>query len=103
MRRPAWVELSLVADGDDLLVAVIDSGDGIPEDIGDRVFQEGVTTRTDEHGRHGIGLALARQVVRSHSGDLELLHRRGDDHGAVFSARLAGVVARTRPASAEPV
>jgi two-component system CitB family sensor kinase len=103
LRRPAWVELSLVADGDDLLVAVIDSGDGIPEDIGDRVFQEGATTRTDEQGRHGIGLALARQVARSHSGDLELLHRRGDDHGAVFSARLAGVVARTRPASAEPV
>ena len=103
LRRPAWVELTLVADGDDLLVAVIDSGDGIPDEIGDRVFDEGVTTRTDEHGRHGIGLALARHVARSHFGELELLHRRGDDHGAVFSARLAGVVARTRRPSTEPV
>ena len=103
LRRPAWVELSLAADGDDLLVAVIDSGDGVPDEIGAQVFQEGVTTRTDEQGRHGIGLALARQVARSHSGDIELVHRRGDDHGAVFSARVGGVVARTRRPTAEPV
>ena len=91
-RRPAWVEISVAGAGDSLHVAVTDSGDGVPELVRDRVFDDGFTTSADAGRPHGIGLALARQVARSHGGDVELLRPAGTDHGAVFAARLDGVV-----------
>lgn len=91
-RRPAWVEISVVGAGDSLHVAVTDSGDGVPETVRDRVFDDGFTTSADTGRPHGIGLALARQVARSHGGDIELLRTAGTDHGAVFASHLNGVV-----------
>lgn len=96
-RRPAWVELALAADGADLLLAVTDSGDGVRDDIGERVFEEGVTTKQSDGQPHGIGLALARQVARRHGGDVELVRHSGPDHGAVFAARLPRVVQAVEP------
>jgi two-component system CitB family sensor kinase len=101
-RRPAWVEISLVADGDRLLLAVTDSGDGVPDSLAGRVFEDGFTTSSDRAHPHGVGLALARQVARSHRGDVELLRHAGPDHGAVFAARLEGVLAPTQLAEAAP-
>ena len=53
-------------------IAIVDNGPGIPEVDQDKVFerfsQSGATT---EQG-FGIGLALARWVVESHSGEIEL-------------------------------
>ena len=87
-RRPATVEVTLIADGDDLLVHVADSGDGVPVEARDRVFEHGFTTKADTAG-HGLGLALTRHTARSHGGDVRLLDPGGPDHGAVFEARLA--------------
>ena len=93
-RRPASVEVTLVADGADLVVHVVDSGAGVAREEAGRVFASGFTTREDEHGRHGIGLALARQTARRHGGDVELVDAGGDGHGAVFRARMGAVLLR---------
>jgi two-component system, CitB family, sensor kinase len=92
-RRPAWVEVAVAADDTELQVAVTDSGAGVPGDAVGLVFRDGWTTRTDDTRRHGLGLALARQTARRHDGDIELLAAAGPDHGAVFVARLRGVLA----------
>jgi signal transduction histidine kinase len=51
-----------------VLVEVEDTGPGIPDCISDRLFEPFVTSGK-EHGL-GLGLALARQTVRSHGGDM---------------------------------
>ncbi|GGK75591.1 sensor histidine kinase [Mangrovihabitans endophyticus] len=85
-RRPAWVDLALLSDGDVLHISVVDSGDGVHPSLGERIFAPGVSTR-DEHGR-GLGLALARQAARQLDGDVRLTAPAGRSHGAVLEARL---------------
>ncbi|MCQ4040770.1 ATP-binding protein [Streptantibioticus rubrisoli] len=93
VRAPAWVELSVLAEGDTVHLAVVDSGDGVPEADADLLFRSGFSTRP-ERGRdgHGIGLPLARQLVRKYGGELRLERGSGADHGAVFIARIPSVV-----------
>ena len=93
-RRPAVVEVTLVSDGDDLVVQVADSGPGVPAEARDRVFEHGFTTKTDTAG-HGLGLALARHTARGAGGDVRLVDAGGADRGAVFEARLAQALVTT--------
>jgi signal transduction histidine kinase len=51
-----------------LLIAVEDTGPGIPRGIRDRLFETFVTAGKD-HGL-GLGLALSRQAVLDHGGDM---------------------------------
>ncbi len=90
-RRPALVEVSLLAHDGDMLVHVVDSGDGVRPGDEAAVFADGWTTKADG-ASHGVGLALARVTARRHGGDVTLEQASGDDHGAVFTARLAGVL-----------
>lgn len=92
-RRPACVEVSLLSDGTDLVVQVIDSGDGVAADAVERVFGHGFTMGEEGSTHHGIGLALARHIARTHGGDVVLADPGSDDHGAVFEARLVDVLA----------
>lgn len=92
-RRPAWVEVAVAGDDSSLHVGVTDSGAGLPEGAAGLVFTDGWTTRSDDRRRHGLGLALARQTARRFDGDVDLLASSGPDHGAVFVARLRGVLA----------
>jgi two-component system CitB family sensor kinase len=85
-RRPAGVEVDLLADGSTLHVSVVDSGPGVPESIRDSLFAEGVSTK-DGDGR-GLGLALAAQAARSLGGEVRLADPGGAEHGAVFVAVL---------------
>jgi two-component system, CitB family, sensor kinase len=94
-RRPPWAELSVLAEGDTLHVAVADSGDGVPEEDAERLFHHGFTTRrAEDRPGHGIGLTLARQLVAKHGGELRLGQPGGAEHGAVFLARMPGALER---------
>jgi len=87
--RPRWVELTIVAAEHDLLVRVRDSGPGVPHDMREAIFMDGVTTKSSTTGaRRGLGLALVRQVVESRGGMVSV----GHDGGAVFTAVLPGCV-----------
>jgi two-component system, CitB family, sensor kinase len=84
------VELTLVAAESDLLIRVRDSGPGVPHDLREQVFMDGVTTKSSVTGaRRGLGLALVRQIVTQMGGMVSV----GSDGGAVFTAVLPGCLA----------
>jgi two-component system CitB family sensor kinase len=87
--RPRWVELTIVGVEHDLLVRVRDSGHGVPHDMRETIFMDGVTTKSSATGaRRGLGLALVRQVVERRGGMISV----GHDAGAVFTAVLPNCV-----------
>lgn len=89
-RRPAWIDLALLEDGDTLHISIVDSGAGVAPALAGQIFTRGVSTG-DGEGR-GLGLALARQAARRLGGDVRLTTAGGDGHGAIFEARLPGAL-----------
>ena len=66
------VELYLSDEGDDVIIEVADQGCGVPEALREKIFEQGVSTRTDEPGEHGIGLYLIASYVRRCDGVVTL-------------------------------
>ncbi|EFE08328.1 sensor histidine kinase DpiB [Citrobacter youngae] len=66
------VELYLSDEGDDVVIEVADQGCGVPEALREKIFEQGVSTRTDEPGEHGIGLYLIASYVRRCDGVITL-------------------------------
>ncbi|MGW9113903.1 ATP-binding protein [Microbacterium sp. NPDC055683] len=91
--EPRWVEVSLLDAGDELALTVTDSGPGVdePESVFEKARQAEDDATERVHGR-GIGLPLARRFTRRRGGELWLAEPRGEGHGAVFAARLPGVM-----------
>jgi two-component system osmolarity sensor histidine kinase EnvZ len=68
-----WVSILPVEDGIDILID--DDGPGIPAAERERVFQPFIrldTSRNPSTGGVGLGLTIARDVARSHGGDVRL-------------------------------
>ncbi|HEX7050350.1 MAG TPA: HAMP domain-containing sensor histidine kinase [Longimicrobiales bacterium] len=78
-RPPRWVE-----------VTIADAGPGLPAGGRDRIFEPDYTTKSRGTG---LGLALVRQAVDAHGGQVDARDRPGG--GAEFTVRLpvAGVAA----------
>jgi two-component system CitB family sensor kinase len=88
------VELTLGAAETDLLIRVRDTGPGVPHDMRDQIFTDGVTTKSSVTGaRRGLGLALVTQIVNGMGGMVSV----GHDGGAVFTAVLPGCLAAADP------
>lgn len=92
--EPRRVDVTLLDEGDTLVLIVADSGAGIANEddrLAARPAPDGVPDTV--HG-HGVGLRLCRDLVRRRGGDLWLIDRGGEEpgKGAVFGARLPGVM-----------
>jgi len=72
------------ATRDSVRILVRDNGPGIPEDIRSRVF-EPFMTKGSKKGL-GLGLAIARQFVEAHGGELTFASETG--RGTVFCIKL---------------
>jgi signal transduction histidine kinase len=64
-------------------IEIIDTGSGVPSDLGDRIFDAFVSTK--ETGT-GLGLAICRRIVDDHGGELSVSNRSGK--GTVFTIQL---------------
>src|SRR5206468_12893687 len=74
------VDLHVEIAGERIAIAVADRGPGVSDEARERIF--GAFTQADpsatrEHEGLGIGLYLARQIVRAHDGDLTYEPRAG--------------------------
>ena len=79
------VRLSIAETDDAIQVRVADEGIGISEDEASKIFEKFYRSedeRVQAIGGHGLGLALARQIVELHHGSLTLDHER--EEGAEF-------------------
>lgn len=65
-----------------VLIQVADNGQGIPEEIQDKIFIPFFTTRKEGSG---IGLSLSRQIMRAHKGSIALSSAPGLE--TVFTLR----------------
>ncbi|MFT5884490.1 MAG: signal transduction histidine kinase/ligand-binding sensor domain-containing protein [Arcticibacterium sp.] len=54
---------------DNVVVSIADNGNGIPEDMKDKIFQPFFTTKPSGKGT-GLGLSLAYDIVKAHGGNL---------------------------------
>ena len=72
---------------DDVQIAVLDVGRGIPHDELARIFEPGVRLATDTTGS-GLGLALSRAIVEAHGGTIAVDSTVGE--GSTFTIRLPG-------------
>jgi signal transduction histidine kinase len=84
------IAVSLRRHGDEAVIAVADSGVGIPRDKHAEVFQ--LFAQVDHHldrarGGLGIGLALVKQLVLMHGGTVEA-SSAGLGEGSTFTVRL---------------
>ena len=70
-----------LSDGvDEVMICIADRGPGIPEVDREKVFAPFYRmeqSRSRETGGTGLGLALARNIVRGHGGDIALRDREG--------------------------
>jgi signal transduction histidine kinase len=78
--------------GDEVRIIVDDAGPGIPASELDRVFEPFVrleASRNRATGGAGLGLAIARTIVRGHGGDIRLQNRPEGGLRAILSLPLA--------------
>ena len=83
------VEISFTTEGDDVLLSVLDHGIGIAPERQSRIFDR--FHHLEQSGDHlfgglGIGLSIARQVLKQHEGELEVRSREG--FGSTFTMKL---------------
>ncbi|MEM7170705.1 MAG: ATP-binding protein [Pseudomonadota bacterium] len=72
-------DVSMKRQGDDVVIIVEDEGPGIAGQDRERVFEPFVRleeSRSRETGGVGLGLSIARSIVRGHGGDIGLVNRR---------------------------
>ena len=87
------VSVRLILVDDAVEVRVSDDGPGVPDDLTDRVFSQGFSTKpASEPGERGWGLALCRVVCERRGGEVTVT--RTDARRTVFTAVLPRTSAR---------
>ncbi len=78
-----WV--STKRNSNAVLISVKDNGNGIPQNIIDKIFQPFFTTKPTGQGT-GLGLSLSYDIVKAHGGELKVETREGE--GSEFIVNL---------------
>jgi signal transduction histidine kinase len=66
-------------------ISVADNGNGIPQNIVDKIFQPFFTTKPTGQGT-GLGLSLAYDIIKTHGGEIKVETKEGE--GSEFKIQL---------------
>jgi signal transduction histidine kinase len=91
------LQIAIRDESRDVVVCLADNGRGIPQEIAERIFDPFFTTRAPGDGT-GLGLYLARKIMRDQGGELRLIRGVG---GAAFEMRLPASAPVRRAAATE--
>ena len=92
----AMVEITLQVTRRQVDIYIDDQGPGIPDDMGERIFERFYTQRPDEQGfgsHSGLGLAIVKQIVDNLGGGIRA-ENRYDDNGDLLGARFVVSLSR---------
>ena len=65
------ITVATALDGDEVRVAISDTGHGIPKDQLTKIFEPGFTTKGPGEGT-GLGLSICHQIMQDHQGGIEV-------------------------------
>lgn len=66
-----WIKVTVKKDGENIRVEFIDSGNGIPRETADKVFDSLFTTKGDNGGT-GLGLAISKRLIERMGGEVSI-------------------------------
>ncbi|MFW6287969.1 MAG: ATP-binding protein [bacterium] len=75
--------------GDQAVITIEDDGSGIPEKVINRIFDYGFTTKKDGQGM-GVGLAISKNIIDKHNGELKVLSKEGQGAKFIISIPIDG-------------
>lgn len=88
-KEEGWVRVSVDADHKFFYIKVMDSGEGIPPEYQDLIFDRFYRidkARSRQTGGTGLGLSITRNVVHLHNGIIKVSSKEGE--GTVFTVRI---------------
>jgi len=68
--RGGWIKLKPQVSGDWAYISVTDNGTGIPLEYQSKIFDKFVQLKGEEARGSGLGLTIAREIVRAHGGSI---------------------------------
>ncbi|WP_228850924.1 sensor histidine kinase [Aegicerativicinus sediminis] len=68
-----------------ITISIEDNGNGIPQNIIDKIFQPFFTTKPTGQGT-GLGLSLCYDIIKAHGGQIEMITQEG--MGTIFQIQL---------------
>lgn len=80
-----YVRIATAHDDESVVVTIEDSGEGIPPEVEDRIFDAFYTTKETGEGT-GLGLSISRDIVRSLGGEIDYDSEPGE--GTTFWVRI---------------
>lgn len=72
-----WIKIQTHQHEDHLIIQIQDAGAGIPEQFRDKLMTPLFTTKAPGEGT-GLGLALSRQIMATHQGQIEFDHQQAN-------------------------
>jgi signal transduction histidine kinase len=98
------IELAVRRDGPNVVIAVEDTGSGIPAAEIDRIFSRFSridSGRNRATGGFGLGLAIVKAIAEAHNGSVRVTSNLGT--GSVFHLHLPAAMATARPTPEQQV
>jgi two-component system, NtrC family, sensor histidine kinase KinB len=95
------VRISVKPQAGDVQFVVSDTGEGIPAEHLPRIFEKFYRVPGSKRGGAGLGLAIAREIVNAHGGQLDVTSEVG--RGTTFSFTLPGGLSENGKGATEMV
>jgi two-component system NtrC family sensor kinase len=84
---PGTIDIASGQEGEDYVIAIRDSGPGIPEDLREQVFNPFFTTKPVGEGT-GLGLSITYSIIKKHGGTVDLARAEGGGTRATITLPL---------------
>lgn len=78
------IEIKLNIDKNDIILKIMDNGDGIKEELLSKIFEPYFTTKHPSSGT-GLGLYMSKMIIEGMGGSIKAINNKG---GACFEIRL---------------